>query len=234
MAVQYRLYQNNNSRSNQYKKWYARAVMIDTVDTDRLAEQIEANCTVKRADVLAVLSELVVVMKQELQNSKRVKLNSFGSFKLALTTGPASTAKEFSEYEFERDKDGNLISAYPDAKNHHIDAVPFAGDAFSFAVQGSAFLALGVDDVSASSLQQLGQGCFDVGASGDELKLFIGKLTIFLHLRKIRRTFLIRHLNAVFLGKRQKFLCTLCFFCFFQKLGIQFHFSYSFLFLLSY
>lgn len=96
MAVQYRLYQNNNSRSNQYKKWYARAVMIDTVDTDRLAEQIEANCTVKRADVLAVLSELVVVMKQELQNSKRVKLNSFGSFKLALTTGPASTAKEFS------------------------------------------------------------------------------------------------------------------------------------------
>ena len=59
---------------------------------------------------------------------------------------------------------------------HHIDAVPFAGDAFSFAVQGSAFLALGVDDVSASSLQQLGQGCFDVGASGDELKLFIGKL----------------------------------------------------------
>ena len=35
------------------------------------------------------------------------------------------TAKEFSEYEFERDKDGNLISAYPDAKNHHIDAVRY-------------------------------------------------------------------------------------------------------------
>ena len=26
---------------------------------------------------------------------------------------------------FERDKDGNLISAYPDAKNHHIDAVRY-------------------------------------------------------------------------------------------------------------
>ena len=96
MAVQYRLYQNNNSRSNQYKKWYARAVMIDTVDTDRLAEQIEANCTVKRADVLAVLSELVVVMKQELQNSKRVKLDNFGSFKLGLTTAPSDTAKDFT------------------------------------------------------------------------------------------------------------------------------------------
>lgn len=96
MAVQYRLYQNNNARSQQYKKWYARAVMIDTVDTNKLAEQIEANCTVKRADVLAVLSELVVVMKQELQNSKRVKLDHFGTFKLGLTTGPSDTAKEFS------------------------------------------------------------------------------------------------------------------------------------------
>ncbi|MFR9255437.1 MAG: hypothetical protein ACLVJ6_08000 [Merdibacter sp.] len=47
--------------------------------------------------------------------------------------------------------------------------MPFAGDAFSFAVQGSAFLALGVD-MDCIFLQQLGQGCFDVGASGDELK----------------------------------------------------------------
>ena len=96
MAVQYRLYQNNNSRSGQYQKWYARAVMIDTVDTNALAEQIEANCTVKRADVLAVVSELVVVMKQALQDSKRVKLDNFGSFKLGLTTSPSDTAKDFT------------------------------------------------------------------------------------------------------------------------------------------
>lgn len=36
------------------------------------------------------------------------------------------TAKEFSEYEFERDKDGELISAYPDRDNHHIDATRYA------------------------------------------------------------------------------------------------------------
>lgn len=96
MAVQYKLYQNNNSRSKQFGKWYSRAVMVDTVDTNRLAEQIEANCTVKRADVLAVLSELVVVMKQELQSSKRVKLDHFGTFKLGLATGPSPSAKEFT------------------------------------------------------------------------------------------------------------------------------------------
>lgn len=37
-----------------------------------------------------------------------------------------NTAKEFSEYEFERTKDGELISTYPDRDNHHIDAVRYA------------------------------------------------------------------------------------------------------------
>ena len=36
------------------------------------------------------------------------------------------SAKEFSEYEFERTKDGELISTYPDRDNHHIDAVRYA------------------------------------------------------------------------------------------------------------
>ena len=36
------------------------------------------------------------------------------------------TAKEFSEYEYERDKNGEVISGYPDADNHHIDAVRYA------------------------------------------------------------------------------------------------------------
>ena len=35
------------------------------------------------------------------------------------------TKKEFSAYEYERDKDGNLISGYPDKNNHHIDAVRY-------------------------------------------------------------------------------------------------------------
>ena len=96
MAVQYRLYQNNNSRSDQYQKWYGRAVMIGTVDTDALAKEIEASCTVKRADVLAVISELVVVMKRALQDSKRVRLDGFGSFKLGLCTSPSDTAKGFT------------------------------------------------------------------------------------------------------------------------------------------
>ena len=36
------------------------------------------------------------------------------------------TAREFLEYEYERDKDGNIISGYPDKNNHHIDATRYA------------------------------------------------------------------------------------------------------------
>lgn len=32
------------------------------------------------------------------------------------------TTKEFLNYEYERDKEGNVISGYPDKNNHHIDA----------------------------------------------------------------------------------------------------------------
>lgn len=36
------------------------------------------------------------------------------------------TYKEFTEYEYERDKDGNVISGYPDKNNHTIDATRYA------------------------------------------------------------------------------------------------------------
>ena len=37
--------------------------------------------------------------------------------------------KEFTEYEYERDKDGNVISGYPDENNHLIDATRYALEA---------------------------------------------------------------------------------------------------------
>jgi len=39
--------------------------------------------------------------------------------------------KEFKEYEFEVDRNGNVISAYPDENNHTIDAVRYALERYS-------------------------------------------------------------------------------------------------------
>ena len=36
------------------------------------------------------------------------------------------TAKEFSEYEYEKDREGNPVDAFPDENNHGIDAVRYA------------------------------------------------------------------------------------------------------------
>ena len=36
------------------------------------------------------------------------------------------TREEFESYELEKDKDGNVITGYPDKDNHHIDAVRYA------------------------------------------------------------------------------------------------------------
>ena len=48
------------------------------------------------------------------------------------------TAREFREYELDRDKEGNFKAGFPDRDNHHIDAVRYAceeditGPKFSF------------------------------------------------------------------------------------------------------
>ena len=96
MALMCKLYQNRDEKSLFYNKWYARATMLDTMDINGMAEVIEANCSMKRSDILAVLSEMVVTMKQALQDSKRVKLDRFGTFKLAISTSAANSATEFN------------------------------------------------------------------------------------------------------------------------------------------
>lgn len=94
--IRYRTVQNKNSKSSSYGKWYARAVMTDTTNLDTLAERIQRNCSVKKSDVLAVLTEMKEVMQDELQSSHRVKLDGFGSFKIGLITTSAASAEKFS------------------------------------------------------------------------------------------------------------------------------------------
>ena len=98
MAVLYRLSKNNNRFSKAYGKWFSHAVMTNTVDTDALATIMQRNCTVKKSDILAVITELIETMQDQLQNSNRVKLNGFGSFKIGIENakGGAETAADFS------------------------------------------------------------------------------------------------------------------------------------------
>ena len=99
MSVFYRLHQDKSKNTVRSGKWYARAVATSVVDTRKLAEIIQRNCTVKKSDILAVLDELVETMRDQLQDSKRVKLDGFGSFKIGIRSCGAESPKQFSTSE---------------------------------------------------------------------------------------------------------------------------------------
>ena len=99
MAVLYRLQKNLNSKSSSYGKVFAKAVITNTADLQVLADRIQRNCTAKKSDVLAVLTELVEVMQDELQNGHKVKLDGFGSFKIGIRGTTAESIKDFKVTE---------------------------------------------------------------------------------------------------------------------------------------
>ena len=90
------MHQDQSHGTARSGKWYARMVPVGVIDTRALAEIIQRNCTVKKADVMAVIEELVEVMKDQMQDSKRVKLDGFGSFKIGINCRGARSAKAFT------------------------------------------------------------------------------------------------------------------------------------------
>ena len=99
MSVFYRLHQDQSTGTKRSGKWYARAVPTAVISTRQLAEIVQRNWTVKKSDVMAVIEELVEVMKDQMQDSKRVKLDGFGSFKIGIESKGAATAAKFAVAE---------------------------------------------------------------------------------------------------------------------------------------
>ncbi len=95
MAVNYKVYQSKRKGATM-DKFYGRIAYRDTVNIKELAQNMQANCTVKHSDIVAVLTELSEAMKAELQRGNRVKIDGLGTFKIGLSTSPANTAKEFT------------------------------------------------------------------------------------------------------------------------------------------
>ena len=95
MSVFYRLHQDQSTGTKRSGKWYARAVPTAVINTRQLAEIVQRNCTVKRSDVVAVIEEMVEVMKDQMQDSKRVKLEGFGSFKIGIQSKGANNVTDY-------------------------------------------------------------------------------------------------------------------------------------------
>lgn len=95
MSIYYRLYQNKIKNSKSFGKYYARTIHTDTVNLDNIADTIQRNCTLKRSDVKACLTELVEVMRDALQSSSKVRINGLGMFKINVKSTAASDPGTF-------------------------------------------------------------------------------------------------------------------------------------------
>ena len=92
--VNYKIKQFKNSNSAYNNYYYPRAVVSGEVNLYEIAEKIQANCSLKKGDVLACLTELVEYVREALLDSKRVRLNGLGMFRIGIITKKMVKNKE--------------------------------------------------------------------------------------------------------------------------------------------
>ena len=95
--LRYKLYQNNNQKSTQYGKWYARAVCEETFNLEALAKHMSEHNTPFSAGVIkGVLTDLVACVKELVLDGKNVKLDDLAIFSCGLRTTPADSSDKFT------------------------------------------------------------------------------------------------------------------------------------------
>jgi hypothetical protein len=95
-------------------QYVARAVHGQVIDTETIAAIIQENCTLKRSDVLAVLSELEDVLVRSLQQGDIVKLNHLGRLKLEIVGRPVAHPSDFVAEKHIR---GVKLHLIPESRN---------------------------------------------------------------------------------------------------------------------
>ena len=113
MSIKFRLVQNQNRKNPKaYGKWYAKAVVNDTVRLKEIAAEIQENVSVKASDVWGVLLELTNVLKKNLSNGNRVIIDGFGSFKMGIRSTGTVTVKEYNASKNITDIHVNFMPEY--------------------------------------------------------------------------------------------------------------------------
>ena len=94
MALWYTTYRDNRETSNNF--YYGRAVHLNEIGLDEMAEKIQAKCSMRKSDVMAVLVELFDVMNDELRNSNIVVWPKIGRFKMNIVSKGVEQEEDYS------------------------------------------------------------------------------------------------------------------------------------------
>ena len=84
MSIEYDFYRNPNSQGTNKKRYHARVVSGDRISTDELAEEIQNECSLNKADVKAVLIALGDKLAKHLGEGNKVYLEGIGYFQVNL------------------------------------------------------------------------------------------------------------------------------------------------------
>lgn len=115
MAVRFEFYETPTPDDEQgEKKYHARVVSYNTVETEQIIHEIHSACTLTRGDTKACLIELSRVLAEKLKGGERVHLEGLGYFQVTLQcdsddTNPKTRANHVSykTVKFHPDKELN-------------------------------------------------------------------------------------------------------------------------------
>ena len=98
MAITYVLTQKGNPGNPAApKKFHAQAKSREELTFRKMSKEIaEGSTTVSDSDVMAVLNDLIKVLKRHLSNGEIVRFGDFGSFQVAITSEGAETEAKFN------------------------------------------------------------------------------------------------------------------------------------------
>jgi predicted histone-like DNA-binding protein len=98
MSVKYVIVERGNPQDQSApKKFYAQAKSRQEFTFRKLAKQIaEGSTTVSDTDVMAVLNDLIKVLRRHLANGEIVRLGDFGSFQVSVGSSGADSEAKFN------------------------------------------------------------------------------------------------------------------------------------------
>ena len=83
----------NPMHQEQEPKFYMRAHATEYIGVTEISKRIEKECTVTRADVMAVLTALEDVIADAISQGQVIKLGELGTFKLSISSKGAEDEK---------------------------------------------------------------------------------------------------------------------------------------------
>jgi predicted histone-like DNA-binding protein len=94
--AKYRLYQNKNSKSSGYGKYYAHRVPGTLIDTESLAKRLAGrNSAFSEGEMRGVLIDLTELIKELAFEGNSVKLGDLGIFFLGIKSKGVANANDF-------------------------------------------------------------------------------------------------------------------------------------------